>query len=154
MSMFNVVFGDQSNRMALAGLVGFKEEPLRFRSAWVETDGDMLRIAIYTRMGGGNRAEDQSEPGDDFHDWYLWWESVPKMPLYLFDKDDDFDCTYATLYFRAPTPAEMVDMAKEVGQEISMDTAEGIFNELLRLAGEPVDTSKMWLDAIEKIKAQ
>lgn len=27
---------------------------------------------------------------------------LPAHPLYLFDRDDDFDCTYATTYFRLP----------------------------------------------------
>lgn len=55
-----------------------------------------------------------------------------KHPNYITDRDDDFDSTYATIYFSFP---------------------ETFRDELARLdRGEKFDPSKRWLDAIEAIK--
>lgn len=51
-------------------------------------------------------------------------------PLYLRDADDDFDATYATFYFR--TPDHLVDQFREI-------------------AGEPVNMSERWQQAIAAI---
>lgn len=37
---------------------------------------------------------------------------LPKHPLYLSDEDDDYDCTYATIYFRIPETADREALSK------------------------------------------
>lgn len=59
---------------------------------------------------------------------------LPKHPCYLRDRDDDFDSTYATIYFRFPEE-HAEDLAK-------LDS------------GEPFEPSKRWLDAIDALKAK
>ena len=62
------------------------EEYPRFRDCFIE-DGN---IAIYTRVGGGNRNCNFGE------------EELYEDPYYLRTYDDDFDNTYGTYIFRVP----------------------------------------------------
>lgn len=48
-------------------------------------------IAVYTRNGGGNR--------EGYQDVF---DTLAAHPCYLRDEDDDYDSTYATIYFRFP----------------------------------------------------
>ena len=92
--------------------MGLKEGDFyRFRDCYLDESG---RIAVYTRGGGGNRecfCEDY-EP-EKMTDESLGEKHNPgcvsvmqsknrKHPDYLTDDDDDFDCTYATFYFKVP----------------------------------------------------
>jgi hypothetical protein len=64
----------------------------RFRDIYFENqDGSAPKIILYTRNGGGNR---------DYYNWVF--ELLEKHPLYIQDYDDDFDCTYAYIEFKAP----------------------------------------------------
>jgi hypothetical protein len=56
---------------------------------------------------------------------------LPTHPLYIRDKDDNFDCTYATFYFKVPD--EFVEALEP-------------------LAGTHIDTSKRWADTIAAIQ--
>lgn len=63
-----------------------QEEYPRFRGCFIE-DG---KIAIYTRVGGGNRGCGYGE------------EELYKDPNFVSTYDDDFDSTYATYLFNVP----------------------------------------------------
>lgn len=57
---------------------------------------------------------------------------LPAHPLYIRDQDDDFDCTYATFYFKFP---------EEYAEDLKkLDT------------GEVFKPSQRWTDMLEKIK--
>ena len=60
----------------------------RFRDAYITKD---CLLAIYTRCGGGNRA--------DYQDMYT---RLRTHPQYSLDEDDSFDNTYSTIYFNTP----------------------------------------------------
>ena len=45
---------------------------------------------------------------------------LPTHPLYIRDQDDDFDCTYATFYFRVP-PEHLEELAPLAGEHVDMD---------------------------------
>ena len=62
----------------------------RFRDIYFENEGTP-KIILYTRNGGGNR---------DFYEYVF--ELLSSHPLYICDYDDDFDCTYASIEFKAP----------------------------------------------------
>lgn len=64
----------------------------RFRDIYYEhEEGSEPKIILYTRNGGGNR------------EWYEYvFELLSNHPLYITDYDDDFDCTYAYIEFKAP----------------------------------------------------
>jgi len=57
---------------------------------------------------------------------------LPKHPNYLYDEDDDFDSTYATIYFSFP---------EEFAKELEMLDS-----------GEKFDPSQRWLKMLETLK--
>ncbi len=118
MSMYNMMFGQSENSDAILATLGLtKEDTGRFRDCFV-ANGE---IAIYTRNGGGNR--------NDYQDVI---DKLAEHPCYLRDEDDDFDCTYCTIYFSFPEK-----YAKELEKIDS---------------GEPFNPSQMWLNAIDALK--
>ena len=88
MSIYNMIFGVNPNADQLLGILGKTEGDFgRFRDVFVN-DG---YIVVHTRNGGGNR--------DD----YQWvFDEMSQHPWYSHDADDDFDCTYANIYFKIP----------------------------------------------------
>lgn len=124
MSLYNMVAGYHPHAGLVLHLLG--KEPgdfARFRDAWVERDEQGApRLAIYTRLGGGNR--------DDCEDTI---DSITEHPLYLHDADDSFDCTYATFYFRVPD-----EHLQEVDDALPKDVG-------------PVDTDARWQQLINSI---
>jgi hypothetical protein len=88
MSLYNLVFGTNPNSEQLLSLLGkTKSDFGRFRDVYVE-DG---HIVVHTRNGGGNR--------EDYEDVF---DEMSEHPWYVRDADDDFDCTYANIYFKIP----------------------------------------------------
>ena len=102
MSMYGLVFGKNPAADAILATLGLKRDEVgRFRDAFV-ANGE---IAVYTRNGGGNREhwDEEQEEGDACScTGCVITYRLPKHPLYLRDADDDFDQTYATIYFRFP----------------------------------------------------
>lgn len=88
MSLYNMLFGKNSNTESILNSLGLKEYDVeRFRDCRI--DSDKQEIWIYTRTGGGNR------------DYYPN-ELLTSNQNYKYDEDDDFDSTYATYYFNYP----------------------------------------------------
>ena len=50
---------------------------------------------------------------------------LPKHPLYLRDADDDFDCTYATVYFKFPPQMEEALKQADLGEKVDMGKVWG-----------------------------
>lgn len=103
MSMYGLVFGRNPIAPIILEALALPESAVgRFRDAFV-SNGE---FAIYTRNGGGNRehfSDDGTEEGEDcFCTGCIITYHLPKHPNYLRDKDDDFDSTYATVYFSIP----------------------------------------------------
>ena len=85
MPLYNILFGRNPHSKLLLQLLDLTESDIgRFRDAFV-SEG---RIAIYTRLGGGNREYYQGNIN-----------KLQSHPNYLSDRDDDFDSTYATFFF-------------------------------------------------------
>lgn len=92
MSLYNMLFGKNPDTSTILSCLGLKESDIeRFRDCHI--DGKNGRIIILTRTGGGNR---EAYPNT----------ALVQHPLYLYDKDDDFDSTYARYYFSLPEPRE------------------------------------------------
>lgn len=88
MSLYNLVHGENPLAVILLGLLGLQREDVpRYRDCYWTGE----RIAVYTRTGGGNRESYSAENA-----------AMCKLPAYDHDEDDDFDCTYATFFFRMP----------------------------------------------------
>jgi len=101
--LYNALFGMNPAADVILGAIGLtRGDTGRFRDAFV-ANGE---IAVYTRNGGGNRMCVNEGDGTDCGDPACYACAIehrlPKHPLYLRDEDDDFDATYATIYFKLP----------------------------------------------------
>lgn len=87
--LYNMLFGENSSQKNfLFALLNITQDDVgRYRDIYVTED----YIVIHTRNGGGNR--------EDYEDVF---EALSQHPLYAYDEDDDFDCTYADIYFVHP----------------------------------------------------
>ncbi len=113
MSLYNMLHGVNPASGLLLGLAGFDSvsDVGRFRDAYVDCDSGEPLIAIYTRNGGGNRDHwnDEAEEGRECGcTGCTITYALPSLPGYVRDEDDDFDCTYCTVWFRPP--AEVADL--------------------------------------------
>lgn len=88
MSLYNMINGYNLACVFLLPLLGRRaEEYPRFRDCFLSEDRN---IAVYTRVGGGNRNEGFGE------------EELYEDPNFVRTYDDDFDSTYATYEFKCP----------------------------------------------------
>lgn len=118
--LYNMVYG--VNKLAgplLAALDIDHHDVPRFRDCFLHVDGT---IVIYTRTGGGNREEYQSQN-----------DAMKLHKYYLRDEDDRYDCTYALFHFTIP-------------EEIKADCDE------LMAKGWGVDPAKRWAETIEQLR--
>ena len=89
MSLYNMVNGFNPACFFFMPMLGrTQQEYPRFRDCFLTDDGE--RIAIYTRVGGGNRNCGYGE------------EALYEDPNFVRTYDDEFDCTYATYEFNVP----------------------------------------------------
>ena len=89
MSLYNIINGYNPTCIVLLPMLGRKQEEYpRFRDCFLTED--KKGIAIYTRVGGGNR------------DCGFGEEKLYEDENFIRTYDDEFDCTYATYEFRVP----------------------------------------------------
>ena len=118
MSFYRTIFGQNLGCDAILSTLGLtREETGRFRDCFV-ANGE---IAVYTRNGGGNREYFQETI-----------DKLSKHPCYIRDEDDEFDSTYATIYFSFPE--EFSDVLNKIDN------------------GEKFDPNKRWINALESLK--
>jgi hypothetical protein len=92
MSLYNLLFGANPAGPAILATLGLTPSDVgRYRDCYVENDRGHYRIVVHTRNGGGNR--------DEYQDVL---DELAQHPLWLYDQDDDFDCTYADIRFNLP----------------------------------------------------
>ena len=88
MSLYNMINGFNPACVLIMPMLGRKQDEYpRFRDCFVTEENN---IAIYTRVGGGNRNCGYGE------------EELYKDENFLTTYDDDFDSTYATYVFKVP----------------------------------------------------
>lgn len=142
MSMFDLVIGNSGWPRALMDILWdiTPEMVGRYRDHWLERDesGDepALVLAIYTRVGGGNRA-----------DYAEGIAQMQALTTYVSDADDDFDNTYATFRFRlAKTDLFARMVAQEENVKVNPDaTYNDVWDELWRVAEPtPRNMSVIW----------
>jgi hypothetical protein len=99
--MYNMVFGENLDQKAvLLNVLGLSTGDFgRYRDIYVTED----HIVVYTRCGGGNRENYQHV-----------FDEMREHPLYSYDEDDGYDCTYASIYFKHPENYHdlLVEMSK------------------------------------------
>ena len=93
MSLYNMLFGENDKSEIFLRMLGLtKSDTGRFRDCYLEKDSEgKLRIVIHTRNGGGNRS-----------DYCEVTDALSNLPTYIYDYDNDFDCTYANYEFYVP----------------------------------------------------
>jgi hypothetical protein len=101
MSLYNMLFGENKSQASfLFSLLNKTPSDFgRYRDIYVTED----HIVVHTRNGGGNR--------EYFEEVF---EELNNHPLYDYDEDDDYDCTYANIYFRHPEGYS--DILKELAE--------------------------------------
>lgn len=88
MSLYNMLMGFNPACVLIMPMLGRKQEEYpRFRDCFITEENN---IAIYTRVGGGNRNCGYGE------------EELYEDENFLTTYDDDYDCTYATYEFKVP----------------------------------------------------
>lgn len=88
MSMYNMLNGFNPACVFIMPMLGRKQEEWpRFRDCFVTEDNN---IAIYTRVGGGNRNSGYEE------------EKLYEDENFIKTYDDDYDTTYGTYEFKVP----------------------------------------------------
>jgi hypothetical protein len=91
MSMYNTLFGSNPDAEKLLDLLGLSDVDVgRYRDCYLTKDEK--EIAVFTRNGGGNRREHKDV-----------FARLCQHPNYLRDEDDEYDNTYATIYFSIPS---------------------------------------------------
>lgn len=117
MSLYNMMFGINADADRLLALLGYTRADCgRFRDIFVN-DGFLI---IHTRNGAGNRR--------DYEDVF---ETMSEHPWYSYDADDEFDPTYANIYFKIP---------------------DDKFSSLIGLLEQGTDPSKSWDELFEIFK--
>lgn len=133
MSFYNLLFGENRLSDVLLKMLDLDRESVgRFRDCYLQ-DG---KIAVYTRNGGNNRdcwnygEENAYSEKCDCPGCIITYR-LPKNPYYLWDEDDEFDSTYATIYFSFP----------------------GKYKEILELidSGETITPEEKWKKLFEKM---
>lgn len=90
MSLYNMLHGVNPAAGRCLESLGIEPGQIeRLRDVCISIDDDKPVIRVLCRAGGGNR--------EDYPN-----EVLTSHPRYLYDQDDDFDCTYAYYYFSAP----------------------------------------------------
>ena len=90
----NMIMGFNPACVLIMPMLGRKQEEYpRFRDCFVTEENN---IAIYTRVGGGNRGCGYGE------------EELYKDENFLTTYDDDYDCTYATYEFKVPKSGKRI----------------------------------------------
>ena len=95
MSLYNMIFGVKPAAFFVLPMLGkHPDEYPRFRDCFLGDDEHPEwkdHIIVYTRTGGGNRESCQTEN-----------DELTKIPGYITDYDDSFDCTFASFVFKVP----------------------------------------------------
>lgn len=136
--MYDLMFPDPGRATRGSILIALLNEAEvdvgRFRDAWVEPDeaGEPV-IVIYTRNGGGNRVCEHLAPVERCPACAM--RAIVRHPQHLRDEDDEFDSTYARIWFRLP---------EGLGED-------GLTLLRAQMTPEPVDPDQRWQVAIEAL---
>lgn len=125
MSLYNMMFGySPLAGITLSALDLTPNDIPRFRDAYF--DAEENRLTVYTRTGGGNREYYGQPDGYDNEDYEGPFNSdLERHPNYLFDEDDDFDCTYAYFHFSIPEAfAPIFETFKSLGAGKDLNPTE------------------------------
>lgn len=106
MSLYNLLFGENKDAVALLGMIKCNKEMFgRYRDAYLNPEGTI--ITVLTRVGGGNRK-----------DYKEVFENIRNNEYFIRDYDDVFDHSYCYFDFSVPEnykeTCKMIAPKKEV----------------------------------------
>lgn len=111
-----MLFGQRPLRYGLLKLLNLSSSDFgRFRDAYVTEN----HIVVHTRCGGGNR-----ESYEDVFD------QMQDHPLFDYDEDNDYDCTYCNFYFKHPVAASEFLKELSVGTVTPSEKWKILFEQL------------------------
>lgn len=161
MSLYNLLHGHNPAAPLLLAMIDMdqpngKWHSGRFRDVYLNEDG--TRIILYTRNGGGNRQHwyDDVEPGAacgcpgctiKYH--------LPLHPNFLFDRDDDFDCTYAYIEFSVPEQFLSITKSLSTGEppKTIAEKFEATIQELKSMDAAAVESDPRFKPVAEVLKS-
>jgi len=128
MSFYNMIFGQNEAAKRILEILKLEDSDFyRFRDAYID---EHRRIAVYTRGGGNNRkcwnefsenSSPQCTPTEHADVCVVTMQNeLRKHKDYIEDKDDDFDNTYCTFFFRVD-PERIADMQSEYSGDEKWD---------------------------------
>ena len=117
MSLYNMLFGENaSQKDFLLKLLDKNENDFgRYRDVYVTED----YIVVHTRCGGGNR---------EYYEHVF--DEMEEHPLYAYNEDSEYDCTYADIYFTHPPEYSELLKAMSVGTVTPTEKWETLFTAL------------------------
>lgn len=158
MSLYNALFGVNPLAAVVVEAVGANNLIPRFRDAYF--DAEENRLVIFTRTGGGNRDYYDEPGGYDNEDYEGPFNSdLRALPNFLYDEDDDFDCTYASFYFSIPEAYKPIfDTLRDLGAGTDvkpMDRFTQMIEDLEKGGNSPdaqraLEVGKVMLEGISK----
>jgi len=108
--LYNILFNVNPLAGTLLAIIGVDHNTVaRFRDCFLNEDG--TEIIVYTRTGGGNRAEYHADN-----------DKLGSYPGFQGDEDDEFDSTYALFRFRIPE--ELRERCKELAPLYGVNPAK------------------------------
>jgi hypothetical protein len=120
-SLYNMLFGVNPMSDVLLAALGLDRAKVgRFRDCYI--DGKF--IVVHTRNGGGNRDHWEGWDGSTGEGadcpccgCFITYRAH-KHPNYSHDRDDDFDCTYADIFYTFPAEysAELTALSEQQGE--------------------------------------
>lgn len=138
MSLYNTLFGENSESHVLLGMLGVNKEYFdRYRDVELIEEGSKIRV--FTRLGGGNR-EGYEET----------WDKIQSHELYITDYDDDFDCTYA--YIEYNIPEKFKETAKKMFKGEPVSFSDKFNKELEDMNKEGTEANKKAKQIAQKIE--
>ena len=134
MSLYNQLFGENEDAMALLGMIGItRNEFQRYRDVYLNKEGN--RIIVLTRLGGRNRNE-----------YKQTIKNIKKNPFYAKDYDDKFDATYA--YFEFLVPHKYEDVCKKMAPAEDRPTIKELFDKEIAEANIPGSAASKRMESI------
>lgn len=124
MSLYNMLMGFNPACVVIMPMLGRKQEEYpRFRDCFVTEEGN---IAIYTRVGGGNRECGYGE------------EELYEDENFITTYDDEYDNTYGTYEFKVPEKwkADFDLIINGKGSEVSQEYIDYVKAFYPKLAAE------------------
>lgn len=134
MSLYNVLFQENEDAMALLGMIGCTRDMFqRYRDVNLHNKGTIIRVT--TRLGGPNRV-----------DYKQVFENIKRNEKYIKDYDDEFDNTYCYIDFKVPE--KYAKTCKMMAPEVEQPTVGQMFHDEIEASKIPGSPAAQRMDML------